>query len=88
MSHKYPRSSPPPDSTIVSFDGLIATREGAIDDTIAAALEQIASLNSRIEVRQSILQKQFTAMETAVAQFNSLGSFLGSQLAATTATTK
>jgi len=70
------------------FDGLIATREGAIDDTIAAALEQIASLNSRIEVRLSNLQKQFTAMETAVAQFNSLGSFLGSQLAATTATTK
>jgi flagellar hook-associated protein 2 len=63
------------------FEGLIASRDGAIEDTLKAAQEQIAALNARVAVKESILSKQFTAMEKAVAQFNSLGSFLGAQLA-------
>ena len=63
-----------------SFDGLIANRTGAIEDTINAAQDQISALETRILVKQNTLQKQFTAMETAIAEFNSLGSFLGAQL--------
>lgn len=63
------------------FEGLIVTREGAIEDTIESAQNQITALEQRIALKQSTLQKQFTAMETAVAEFNSLGSFLGAQLA-------
>lgn len=63
------------------FEGLIATREGSIDDTIESLVAQVASLEDRVALKQDTLQKQFTAMETAVAEFNSLGSFLGAQLA-------
>jgi len=63
------------------FEGLVATREKAIDDTIKSAQDQIVALNARIALKESTLLKQFTAMETAVAEFNSIGSFLGAQLA-------
>lgn len=63
------------------FDGLIVTRESAIEDTIEAAQEQVSALESRIALKENTLLKQFTAMETAVAEFNSIGSFLGAQLA-------
>ena len=63
------------------FEGLIATREGAIEDTIESLVDQVASLEDRVALKQDTLQKQFTAMETAVAEFNSLGAFLGAQLA-------
>ncbi len=63
------------------FEGLVATREQAIDDTIKSAQDQIVALNARIALKESTLLKQFTAMETAVAEFNSIGSFLGAQLA-------
>jgi len=38
-------------------------------------------LESRIALKEDTLLKQFTAMEVAVAEFNSIGSFLGAQLA-------
>ncbi|MEE2754172.1 MAG: flagellar filament capping protein FliD [Candidatus Latescibacterota bacterium] len=63
------------------LDGLIATREGAIEDTIEANVAQIARLEERLELKQSTLQRQFTVMETTLAELNSMGSFLGSQLA-------
>jgi flagellar hook-associated protein 2 len=63
------------------FEGLVATRENAIDETIKSAQNQIVALNTRIALKESTLLKQFTAMETAVAEFNSIGSFLGAQLA-------
>ncbi|MCZ6632057.1 MAG: flagellar filament capping protein FliD, partial [bacterium] len=63
------------------FDGLVANRESAIEDTIQAAQDQIASMERRILLKQNSLARQFTAMEIALAEFNSLGSFLGAQLA-------
>ena len=63
-----------------SVDGLVATREGAIEDTIAAAQDQINAMEARLELTRSTLLKQFTAMEIAIAEFNSLGAFLGAQL--------
>ncbi|MBT5828945.1 MAG: flagellar filament capping protein FliD, partial [Candidatus Latescibacteria bacterium] len=63
------------------FDGLIVTRESAIEATIEAAQQQVGALESRIALKEDTLLKQFTAMEVAVAEFNSIGSFLGAQLA-------
>ena len=65
--------------------GLVATREGAIEDTIEANNEQIDRLLERLEMKQNTLQRQFTVMETTLAELNSMGSFLGSQLASLSA---
>jgi len=61
--------------------GMIATREDAIDDTIDATQDQIDAMEDRILLKQDMLVRQFTAMETALAEYNAMGSFLGSQLA-------
>ena len=66
-------------------EGLIATREGAIEDTIQANIEQIERLERRLELKRSSLQRQFTVMEITLAELNSMGSFLGSQLASLSA---
>lgn len=63
------------------IQGLIASRERAIDDTIDAVQAQIDSLEQRVILKQNTLIRQFTAMETALAQFNSIGAFLSTQLA-------
>jgi flagellar hook-associated protein 2 len=67
------------------LEGLIATRESAIEDTIEANLKQIERLEERLAVKQNTLQRQFTVMETTLAELNSIGSFLGSQLASLSA---
>ncbi|MDA0746912.1 MAG: flagellar filament capping protein FliD, partial [bacterium] len=67
------------------FEGLIATREKAIQDTIASSQNQIDKMEVRLTLMQDTLLKQFTAMEVAVAELNSMGSFLNSQLASISA---
>ncbi len=69
------------------FEGLVATRQQAIEDTIESNDAQILALEERLELKRSTLQRQFTAMETAIAQLNQLGSFLGAQLAGLAGTT-
>jgi flagellar hook-associated protein 2 len=66
-------------------NGMIATREGAIEDTIQANVDSIERLLERLELKQRTLQRQFTVMETTLAELNSMGSFLGSQLASLSA---
>lgn len=63
------------------FQGLVATRQQAIEDTIESNDAQILALEDRLELKRSTLQRQFTAMEITLAQLNQLGSFLGAQLA-------
>lgn len=63
------------------FEGLVTARKSAIEKTIEVAQNQITALDARLLLKQDTLSRQFTAMEKAVAEFNSLGSFLGSQLA-------
>ena len=63
------------------FEGLVATKEDAIQDTIDSAQDQIEAMEERLALTESTLLRQFTAMETAVAEMNSVGAFLGSQLA-------
>jgi flagellar hook-associated protein 2 len=61
--------------------GMVATREGSIEDTIESTQNQINAMELRLELKRSTLLRQFTAMEQAIAELNSTGSFLGSQLA-------
>ena len=63
------------------FQGLVAVRQEAIEDTIESNDAQILALEGRLELKRSTLQRQFTRMETTIAQLNQLGSFLGAQLA-------
>ena len=70
------------------IDGLIATREDAIEATIEANIEHIERLEKRLDLKRSTLQRQFTVMETTLAELNSMGSFLGSQLASLSAQTR
>jgi flagellar hook-associated protein 2 len=70
------------------IDGLIATREDAIEATIEANIEHIERLLERLDLKRTTLQRQFTVMETTLAELNSMGSFLGSQLASLSAQTR
>ena len=63
------------------FEGLVTARRSAIEKTIEVAQNQITALDARLALKRDTLSRQFTAMEKAVAEFNSLGAFLGSQLA-------
>ena len=63
------------------FTGLVATRKKAAQDTIDDLQKQIDSMEDRIGRSRQGLVRQFSALESTVATFNSLGTFLGSQLA-------
>jgi len=65
--------------------GMIATREEAIEDTIEATQDAIDEMEDRILMKEEGLLRQFTAMETALAEYNAMGSFLSSQLASISA---
>jgi flagellar hook-associated protein 2 len=69
------------------FEGMIVTRETAIEDTIESSQDQIDDMEVRIALMRDALIRQFTAMEVAVTEYNSIGSFLGSQLASISAGT-
>jgi flagellar hook-associated protein 2 len=63
------------------FEGLVKTRETAIQDTIDATQAQIDAMEDRLLLKETTMLRQFTAMETIVAELNAIGAFLGSQLA-------
>ncbi len=46
---------------------------------------QSGFINGLLVLKQSTMLRQFTAMETTIAELNALGSFLGSQLASISA---
>jgi flagellar hook-associated protein 2 len=63
------------------FNGMVATRKKAAQDTIDDLQKQITSMEDRISRSRQGLVRQFSSLESTVATFNSLGTFLGSQLA-------
>ncbi len=63
------------------FNGLVATRKKAVQDTIDDLQKQINSMGDRIGRSRQGLVRKFSSLESSVATFNSMGSFLGSQLA-------
>jgi len=64
-----------------SVDGTIARRTSALENQIEALDRQITDFDARLERRREELYKQFLAMEEALSQYQSEGSYLESQLA-------
>ena len=63
------------------FSGMLATRQNAARDTIDDIQDQIDRMDLRISRTREGLVRQFSTLESTVSNFNSLGTFLGTQLA-------
>lgn len=58
-------------------DGILTKRKKTLDDQISAQNTRIGDLDARLERRRATLQRQFTAMESTLAQLQSQQSALG-----------
>jgi flagellar hook-associated protein 2 len=63
-----------------SVDGSIARRTSSLDKQIESITKQIAEYEERLERRRESLYEQFNAMEEALAQYQSEGTYLETQL--------
>lgn len=68
-------------NNFLGSDGLIASREDGLNDTLEDIAEQRVSLNMRLESLEARLIKQFAALDLLIAQFNQTSNFLTQQLA-------
>jgi len=62
------------------YNGYVAKRQENIQDTIDDIQERIDLMETRVAKKQSNLEAQFVTLERSLAQLNSLGSYLTSQL--------
>jgi flagellar hook-associated protein 2 len=69
------------DKITKSTDGSIARRVSAINNQIENINDQIAEYEERLTLRKEELHKQFSAMETAMSEYQTMGSYLTTQLA-------
>ena len=63
-----------------STTGIISGREKAVKDRIADLKEQVERWEVRLEKREEALVRQFTAMEKALSQLQSQGTWLAGQI--------
>ena len=68
------------ESITKSIDGSIARRTSSLNKQIESITKQIEDYNKRLEKRREDLYEEFQAMEDALAQYQSVGSYLTSQL--------
>ena len=61
--------------------GLIAAAIDGSNEQVKRLQDQITKMNARLQAREDALRRQFTAMETAIAQLKSSGDSLSSALA-------
>lgn len=59
-----------------SLTGVLTGRDSAFDDQIALQESRIAAIDTRIDRKREVLQRQFLAMEQAIASFQTQGSAL------------
>ena len=69
-------------------NGIVARARQGITSQIKVYQDRIDGFDQRLATRESTLRRQFTAMETALAQLSSQGNWLTSQLAGLHANTK
>ncbi|MCC5948855.1 MAG: flagellar filament capping protein FliD [Nitriliruptoraceae bacterium] len=67
--------------TIEGRDGSVARAREALDGRIRDVDRSIEAFEGRLEIRERSIRRQFTAMESAMARFNSQGQWLQGQLA-------
>jgi len=66
------------DRYIDSSSGVLTARRNGLDDQIKLQNSRITAMNERLERRRTSLQRQFTAMEVAIAKMQTQQSALGS----------
>jgi flagellar hook-associated protein 2 len=66
---------------MVSASGVIAGRIASEQSTIDDLVQQSADMDTRLATKEASLRQQFTAMETALSQAQSQGSYLAGQIA-------
>lgn len=66
--------------------GSLSTEQDTLNKTLTDLTTQKAAVNTRLAATQKSLQAQFTAMDSAVAQFKNTGSFLTQTFAPKTTT--
>lgn len=67
------------DSTLDGAKGILTMRTGGIEDSIADLEEKIEAYEDRISRTEERLQKQFTALETTISKWQSMGDYLTRQ---------
>lgn len=65
------------DAYVSSIGGTLQNRNNALTSQITLQQDRIASIDRTLDVRREILQRQFLAMEQAIAGFQSQSSALG-----------
>jgi flagellar hook-associated protein 2 len=66
--------------TAEGADGSIARARDAVQSRIDAGKASLERFEQRLEIRERSIRRQFTALESAMAQFNAQGNWLASQL--------
>ncbi|PLC52247.1 flagellar hook-associated protein 2 [Pollutimonas nitritireducens] len=66
----------------IKTGGSISTAQDGVTAMLKNLEDQYETTSDRIETKMSLYKKQFTALDTMVAQMNSLSSYLTTQLAA------
>jgi flagellar hook-associated protein 2 len=69
------------DNITKSTDGSIARRTSALNKQIEDLKEQIADYDERLAARKEDLYKQYQAMEEAMSEYQTIGTYLEQQLA-------
>jgi len=66
--------------SLIAADGLIELRTAGIDSSISSIEDRGLNLEFRLENIEARYRRQYSALDTLVAQMNSTGSFLSQQL--------
>jgi len=65
----------------IDFDGVLEQRETSLEERLSGVADEWEALESRLRSYEDTLRKQFTALDTTIAQYNATGDFLTSSLA-------
>lgn len=65
----------------IDTDGVLTLRENSLNERISGIADEWSNLEDRLRSYEETLRKQFTALDSTVAQYNSTGTWLASTLA-------
>ena len=67
------------DGMLQAPDGLLETRKEGLGDSISSVKHRIEEVERRVDSYEQRLRRQYTALEQAMSEFQSIGSFLAQQ---------
>ena len=68
-------------SQVTGTDGAIATRTDGLKSTIERNTDKIESMEARVALYEKRLRAQYTALDTSMAQLNTLSSYVTNMVA-------